>query len=140
MEEHLRDALFLRLVGTLFSIFGSIGVLLASIGLYGVMSYAVSQRTKEIGIRMALGAEARAVQKLIVRDGMRLVLISMAIGLPAALAAARLSTSVLYGIQPYDVATFAVVPALLSLVTLIACWIPSRRASRIDPMHTLRVD
>ncbi len=141
MEEHLRDALFLpRLVGTLFSIFGSIGVLLASIGLYGVMSYAVSQRTKEIGIRMALGAEARAVQKLIVRGGMRLVLISMAIGLPAALAAARLSTSVLYGVRPYDVATFAVVPALLSLVTLIACWIPSRRASRIDPMHALRVD
>jgi len=141
MEEHVRDALFLpRLVGTLFSIFGSIGLLLASVGLYGVMSYAVSQRTKEIGIRMALGAEAKAVQKLFVRDGMWLVLISIALGLPMALLSARLATSMLYGVRPYDLATFSVVPLLLVLVTLLACWIPSRRASRVDPMVALRVD
>jgi len=141
MQEHVRDALFLpRLVGTLFSIFGSIGLLLASVGLYGVMSYAVSQRTKEIGIRMALGAEAKAVQRLFVRDGMWLVLISIALGLPMALLSARLATSMLYGVRPYDLATFSVVPLLLVLVTLLACWIPSRRASRVDPMVALRAD
>ncbi len=141
MEEHMRDALFLpRLVGTLFSIFGSLGLLLSSAGVYGVMSYTVSQRTREIGIRMALGAEAKAVQKLIVRGGMWLVCISVALGLPIALAAARLAASMLYGVRPYDVATFSAVPILLSLVTLIACWIPSRRASRVDPMQALRVD
>jgi predicted permease len=141
MEEHIRDALFLpRLVGTLFSIFGSIGLLLASVGLYGVMSYAVSQRTKEIGIRMALGAEAKAVQRLFVRDGMWLVLISVVLGLPVALLTAKLATSMLYGVRPYDLATFSLVPVLLLVVTLVACWIPSRRASRVDPMIALRVD
>ena len=141
MEEHLRDALFLpRFVGTLFSVFATVALLLASVGLYGVMSYAVSQRTKEIGIRMALGAEARAVQKLFVRDGMWLVMISIVLGTPLALLAAKLATSLLYGVRPYDVATFCAVPFLLLLVTLIACWIPSRRASRVDPMVALRVD
>jgi len=113
---------------------------LASVGLYGVMSYAVSRRTKEIGIRMAMGAEAKAVQRLFVRDGMWLVLISIALGLPMALLSARLATSMLYGVRPYDLATFSVVPLLLVLVTLLACWIPSRRASRVDPMVALRVD
>jgi ABC-type antimicrobial peptide transport system permease subunit len=141
MQEHVRDALFLpRLVGTLFSIFASIGILLATVGLYGVMSYAVSRRIKEIGIRMALGAEAKAVQRLFVRDGMWLVLISIVLGLPIALLSARLATSMLYGVRPYDLATFSVVPVLLVLVTLLACWIPSRRASRVDPMIALRVD
>jgi ABC-type antimicrobial peptide transport system permease subunit len=141
MEEHLRDALFLpRLVSTLFTVFGSIGLLLASIGLYGVMSYSVSQRTKEIGIRMALGAEAAAVQRLVVRGGAWLVLISLGLGLPVALALARFAASLLYGVQPYDAATFTGVPTLLLVVTLAACWIPSRRASRVDPMVALRVD
>jgi predicted permease len=141
MEVHLRDALFLpRLAGTLFGIFGSIGLVLASIGLYGVMSYAVSQRTKEIGIRMALGAEARRVQLMFVRGGMWLVLMSVGLGLPIALAAAKLSATLLYGVRPWDLATFTVVPALLLLVALVACWIPSRRASRVDPMIALRVD
>jgi predicted permease len=141
MKEHMQDALFLpRFVGTLFTVFATMGLLLASIGLYGVMSYAVSQRTKEIGIRMALGSEARAVQTLFVRDGMWLVLISVVLGMPIALLAAKLATSLLYGVRPYDVATFCAVPSLLLLVTLIACWIPSRRASRVDPMVALRVD
>ena len=141
MDEHLRDALFLpRLAGSLFAVFGSIGVLLASIGLYGVVSYSVSQRTREIGIRMALGARADVVQRLIVRGGMYLSLVSFGLGLPIALAAAKLATSVLYGVRPYDVATFTAVPIVLFAITLGACWIPARRASRVDPMIALRVD
>ncbi len=141
MSEHLHDALFLpRLVATLFNVFGSIGVLLASVGLYGVVSYSVSQRTKEIGIRMALGARAAAVQKLIVRGGMWLSLVSLGLGLPIALAGARLASSMLYGVRPYDAITFTAVPIVLFAITLGACWIPARRASRVDPMIALRVD
>ena len=141
MEEHLHEALFLpRMVGTLFTVFGLSGLLLALIGLYSVMSYSVSQRTKEIGVRMALGARAIEVQKMIVRGGMRLALVSIVLGLPMALAAAKLSTSLLYGVRPWDVATFTVVPLLLAIVSLVACWVPSRRASRVDPMVALRVD
>jgi len=141
MEEHLYEALFLpRLVGVLFSVFGFVGVTLASVGLYGVMSYSVSQRTKEIGVRMMLGAREEQVQRMVVRGGMRLVLIAVALGLPIALAAAKLTRSLLYGVQPWDVATFTVVPLLLIAVSLAACWIPSRRASRIDPMDALRMD
>ena len=141
MEEHMRDALFLpRLLSTLFTVFGSIGLLLASVGLYGVMSYAVSQRTKEIGIRMALGAQASGVQALVVRGGMKLALLSVLLGLPIALGTARLATSMLYGVRPYDLPIFTLVPVLLLLVALLACWIPSRRASRVDPMIALRVD
>ncbi len=141
MEEHLHEALFLpRLVGVLFSVFGLGGVTLASVGLYGVMSYSVSQRTKEIGVRMALGARATEVQRMVVRGGMRMALVSVVLGLPMALAAAKLSTSLLYGVRPWDIATFTLVPLLLAVVSLIACWIPSRRASRVDPMVALRSD
>jgi predicted permease len=141
MEEHVHEALFLqRLVGTIFTVFAVTGLLLAVIGLYSVMSYSVSQRTREIGVRMALGARATQVQSMIVRGGMRLALISLAIGLPLALAAARLTTSLLYGVQPWDIATFTLIPAVLIAVSLIACWIPSRRASLVDPIAALRMD
>jgi predicted permease len=141
MEEHVHEALFLqRLVGTIFTVFAVTGLLLAVIGLYSVMSYSVSQRTREIGVRMALGARASQVQSMIVRGGMRLAIVSLVIGLPLALAAARLTTSLLYGVRPWDVATFTLVPALLIAVALIACWIPSRRASRVDPIAALRMD
>jgi predicted permease len=141
MEEHMRDALFLpRLVGTLFSVFGAIGLVLASVGLYGVVSYSVSQRTKEIGVRMALGARAEQVQGLFVRSGMWLALVSFGLGLPIAVAGAKLASSLLYGVRPVDVFTFTVVPGLLLVITLAACWIPARRASRVDPMVALRVD
>lgn len=141
MEEHMRDALFLpRLVGTLFTVFGISGLLLALIGLYSVMNYSVSQRTREIGVRMALGARATQVQSMIVRGGMRLAIVALAIGLPLALAAARLTTTLLYGIRPWDIATFTLIPVLLVGVALIACWIPSRRASRVDPIAALRME
>jgi predicted permease len=139
MQEHLRDAFFLpRLAASLFGVFGTIGLVLAAVGLYGAMNYSVSQRTREIGIRMALGAQASSVQRLFVGQGMVLTLIAVAIGIPASFALARLFTSVLYGIHPNDPATFVTVPFFLALVALIACWLPARRASRVDPQRVLR--
>jgi predicted permease len=141
MEDHMRDALFLpRLVNSIFFVFGITGVSLAAIGLYGVMSYTVSRRTKEIGIRMALGARARQVQGMFIEGGLWLTGLSIVLGVPLALAAARLTGTLLYGIKSWDVATFVVVPLLLLAVALLACWLPSRRASRIDPMEALRVE
>ncbi len=139
MEEHLRDALFLpRLAATLFGVFGVSGVLLAAVGLYGVMSYAVSRRTKEIGIRMALGAQVEGVQKMIVGQGLKLAAIAVGLGLVAALAVARLFAAFLYGVRTDDALTFVSVPVLLGIVVLIASWIPARRAARVDPMVALR--
>jgi predicted permease len=141
MQEHVRNAFFLpRLAATLFGIFGAIGLVLAAVGLYGVMSYSVSRRTREIGIRMALGAQVGAVQRLIVRQGMMLIAIALVLGLPAAFALARLFTSVLYGIRTDDPATFAIVPVFLAAVALVACWLPARRASRVDPQIVLRYE
>jgi predicted permease len=139
MEEHLRDALFLpRLAATLFGVFGVCGVLIAAVGLYGVMNYAVSRRTREIGIRMALGAQVGGVQKMIVGQGMRLAGIALVVGLAAALAVARLFTAFLYGVRTDDAATFVGVPVLLGIVVLVASWIPARRAAQVDPMVALR--
>jgi len=141
MEEHLQHALFLpRLAGTLFGIFGFVGLVLAAIGLYGVMSYSVSRRTREIGIRIALGSQLGAVHRLILRQGMLLTVIAMALGLPSAFAVAGLFRSFLYGIAPHDVMTFTVVPLFLGVVALVACWIPARRATRIDPQSALRYE
>jgi predicted permease len=139
MQEHLRDAFFLpRLAATLFGVFGAIGLILAGVGLYGVMSYSVSRRTREIGIRMALGAQVRQVQQLIVREGMVPAAIAIVLGLPAAYALSKLFTSVLYGIHNDDPATFAAVPVFLAVVAFFACWLPARRASRVDPQVVLR--
>jgi predicted permease len=141
MEEHLREALFLpRLAGTLFGMFGFIGLVLAAVGLYGVMSYSVSRRTREIGIRIALGAQLGAVHRLILRQGMVLTVIAMALGLPAAFAVAGLLSSFLYGIRPHDAITFTLVPLFLALVALGASWLPAQRASRIDPQSALRYE
>jgi predicted permease len=139
MQEHLRDAFFLpRLAATLFGVFGAIGLILAAVGLYGVMSYSVSRRTREIGIRMALGAQVGQVQQLIVGEGMAPAGIAIVLGIPAAYALSRLFRSVLYGIHNDDPATFAAVPVFLAVVALFACWLPARRASRVDPQVVLR--
>jgi predicted permease len=141
LEEHCKSALFLpRLTGTLFGVFGGTGLLLAAVGLYGVMSYSVSRRTREIGIRMALGSPAGAVQRLVIRQGMLLTLIAMVLGLAAAWAVAKFSASLLYGIRPHDLLTFTVVPLFLAAVALLACWIPARRAERVDPLTALRYE
>jgi len=141
MQEHLRDAFFLpRLAATLFGVFGATGLILAAVGLYGVMSYSVNRRTREMGIRMALGAQASAVQALIVRQGMVLTLIAVVVGLPASFALAKLFTSVLYGVHNNDPVTFVAVPIFLAAIALLACWIPARRASRINPQIVLRCE
>jgi predicted permease len=139
MEEHVRTAYFLpRLAATLFGTFGFIGLVLAGIGLYGVMSYAVTRRTREIGIRMAMGARPGAVERLVLRQGMVLTLIALALGWPAAWMLSKMASSFLYGIQPHDALTFAVVPPFLAVIALAACFVPARRAASIDPMQALR--
>jgi predicted permease len=141
MEEHLRNALFLpRLAGTLFGVFGLVGLLLAAVGLYGVMSYSVSRRKREIGIRMALGAHVGGVQRMIIGQGMVMTAIAMVLGLAAALASAKLASGILYGVRPHDVVTFTAVPAFLGLIAFLATWIPARRAAKVDPMTALRYE
>jgi predicted permease len=141
MEEHVRTAFFLpRLAATLFGAFGCIGLVLATVGLYGVMSYMVSRRTREIGIRMAMGAQPGMVERLVLRQGLMLILIAAALGWPAAWMLSRLAASFLYGIHPHDALTFTVVPPFLAAIALLACWIPARRAASIDPMLALRAE
>jgi len=141
MDEHIRAAYFLpRVAATLFGVFGGIGLVLAAVGLYGVMSYGVSRRTREIGIRMAMGAPQGTVERLVVRQGMILASIAVALGWPAAWMLSRVSSSFLYGIQPHDPVTFAAVPLLLTAIALAACWIPARRAASINPTEALRAE
>jgi ABC-type antimicrobial peptide transport system permease subunit len=110
------------------------------IGLYGTLAFAVSQRTREIGVRIALGAQTADVLKLVVGQGLRLAFAGMAIGLLAALAATRVMKSLLYGVSATDPLTFIVIALLLTFVALLACWIPARRATKVDPMIALRCE
>jgi ABC-type antimicrobial peptide transport system permease subunit len=122
------------LVGT----FGLLGLLLASIGMYGVMSYAVAARTREIGVRMALGAKRRDILKLIVGQGLALVLVGGGAGILLAFAVTRVLQRFLFGIGAVDPPTFILVTLLLTMVALLACWIPARRATKVDPLTALR--
>jgi putative ABC transport system permease protein len=129
-----------RFRALLIVLFGALAMALATIGIYGVMAYSVARRTHEIGLRMALGAQNTDVLKLVLRQGMRLAVTGLMVGLIGALALTRLIAGLLYGVSATDPVTFAVVPVLLFAVALLACWIPARRATRIHPMEALRYE
>ncbi len=143
MSEHLRGgrALFIVRMGAIFgAAFGLLALTLAAVGVYGVVSYSVSSRTREIGIRMALGARMGAVLRMVVRQGIILCAIGVAVGIVGAAGITRLMSSLLYDVNPTDPTTFAVVAAALGLVAFVASFIPARRAAKVDPSTALRAD
>ncbi|MSU49220.1 MAG: ABC transporter permease [Opitutus sp.] len=129
-----------RIMLTLLSVFAGLALLLAAIGLYGVLTYLVAQRTREIGIRMALGATAASVRRLILGQGLKLAALGLGAGIVASLGLARLMESVLYGVSPYDPLSITAVSILLVVIGVIASWVPAQRATRIDPNEALRIE
>jgi putative ABC transport system permease protein len=129
-----------RLMMWLLGIFAGVALLLASIGIYGAVAYSVEQRTGEIGVRMALGAQTRDVLRLIVNQGMKPVIIGLAIGVMAAFAVGRLIATQLYQVSAHNPALLAGATILLATIALIACLLPARRATQVDPIHALRVE
>jgi ABC-type antimicrobial peptide transport system permease subunit len=127
-----------RLGAAVLGILGLIGLVMSSVGVYGVIAYTISRRTREIGIRVALGAQRRNVILMVVRQGVKLVAIGIAIGVVLSLAATRVLGSFLYGLRATDLLSFLYVSLLLLGVALAACYVPARRATRIDPIAALR--
>jgi ABC-type antimicrobial peptide transport system permease subunit len=129
-----------RILAQLLSIFAGIALLLAVLGVYGVMAYNVAQRTAEVGIRMAIGAQPADILKLIVRHGAALAGVGVAIGLALAFAVSRFLAAFLNGLSPFDAFTFITFPTVLFIVAIVASWIPARRATHVDPLTALRVE
>jgi len=139
MEQRLAESVApRRFQMLLFGAFAAVALALAAVGVYGVISHSVSRRTHEIGIRMALGAQPRDVLAMVIRQGVSLALAGMAIGFAAALALTRVMTGLLFNVKPTDPATFALIALLLVIVALIACYIPARRATKVDPLIALK--
>jgi len=145
-ELHSMDEIAERSVATqrfnmqLLGLFACLGLLLAAVGIYGVVAYVVEQRTREIGLRIALGAQTSAVMRLIVRLGLSLTFLGVVLGVAASAALTRLMSSLLFGVSAFDPATFGAISLLLFAVAILACWIPARRAARVDPMVALRYE
>jgi len=131
---------FQRLNLLLFVLFAALALALATVGIYGVMAYSVAQRTREIGVRVALGACSNDVLRLFLAQGFRLAALGLLFGVTAALALTRLMSSMIYGVSSTDAATFFTVAFFLAAVALVACYIPARRALRVDPMAALRYE
>jgi ABC-type antimicrobial peptide transport system permease subunit len=141
LEDYLSASLSQRrFTLTLLGAFGALALLMAGVGTYGVISYAVSLRTRELGIRMALGAQARDVLAMVLRQGLSLAAAGLAAGFLASLALTRVLSSMLYEVQPNDVASVTVVALLLVAVAFLACYVPARRATKVDPMVALRYE
>ena len=124
----------------LLNVFAAVAMILSLIGIYGVMSYSVAQRTHEIGVRIALGAEPRQVLRLVLKQGLVVTAIRLGIGLGGAFALTRFLASILYAVHPTDAVTFVLVSLLLIASTLLACYLPARRATKVDPMIALRYE
>jgi putative ABC transport system permease protein len=139
--QQLDQALFApRMGAALLGLFGLLALVLAGIGIYGVMAYTLAQRTQEIGIRMALGAASREIIQMVIRQGMTLALIGLLLGALASALLSRLISGLLFGVSATDSGVFATVSVILAAVALIACYVPARRATRVDPLIALRIE
>jgi putative ABC transport system permease protein len=124
----------------LMTAFGISALALSAIGIYGLMAYSVEQRTQEIGIRLALGADSRQVKNMVVFQGMRLAIVGVIVGIAASFGLTRFIASLLFGVKAWDPAVFITAPVVLTVVALLAAWIPARRASQVDPIDALRYE
>jgi ABC-type antimicrobial peptide transport system permease subunit len=141
VERTMTESLWQRrLWGVLFAAFAGLALLLAAVGVYGVISYSVAQRTREMGVRMALGAAPLAVRRLIVRESMTLCAIGAVVGALGALGLGRVAQNLLFGVTPYDPLTYATVIAVMVGTVVVACWLPAVRASAVDPTVALRAE
>jgi putative ABC transport system permease protein len=141
LEQQVSRALWRqRLQGEVLGVFAVLALLLASVGLYGVISYAVAQRTRELGVRVALGATRRDVLAMVLAQGMRLTLVGVFVGIISALALSRIIASLLHGVGPTDLFTFVIVPLVLVVVSLVASYVPARRATHVDPLLAMRTE